>query len=886
MPAGATSGPVTVTVAGQVSNGVAFGVALDTVGPTIVKTYEPLPNSAGWHHAPATVLFACSDAGAGVASCPGPIVFDAEGAGQTVTVTAVDLAGNATTATATVNVDLKPPSVGLTTPTADFSTSAAMVTLVGDVADQLSGVSDVQCQGSTGALVYGTASCAVALEPGRNSVVLLARDAAGHSASVGVTITRVGPTTALRIDPTGQTLLVGEARPLTITNEYGVAESAASWSSADPLVATVDSVGVVTAVSEGTTTITASTAALSATASVTVLAAATWPTGTAQWTVAPSSSYPIQASIYPHRVDETVPDLFTVEPNGAGGYQVRAVSTSGGTLWTGPAPGTPLMGDAFGGVVARSRGTVSALARFAGPATAPPWRYEVAGDFSAPAQGPDGTIYLVETPNGAMDFQTPGVGRFFVALNGQTGEVLARVPLDGYVDATDTYGIESVPRRKVYPPFVSQPVVGEDGRGYIQVAQPSRYEQIWAHYRDVVPSDPNVRLYDIDRRSMTFDYRLSLVSLNGSGAVVTQTVDAVVVTDDDTDGQISSIPTPMPHQTLPDALGGVLVTWRKGLAQTATHFTADGGRQDFPLPNSSTEIVLTGRTEIAVGTSSASTLTPESALAGAGGATAYYRSPGGPLTAVDVATWTPKWTTTQPGVPVMALAEGGVALHDPATGTLSVFDDGGTSIASGPVPGAAPRSALQFGRWEGVGAGYLSSAVGPPLTEAVVSFLAQGGNVQRSNSLRQNHTAIGPAAVEVLRYYNRRSIDTDTEFAGSICRQGSGPFTYYAGIPSQGVYSDGVVPGGCGTGPRVGDYHTHGTIGDDGFSGGDIRKANLDFTPLGYIQYFVATPCGHMDAYVGPPLLDGNGVPRVDVVNPANHRRLRETTDTPIRCVQ
>ena len=54
----------------------------------------PSPNGNGWHNTDVTVTFTCSDALSGVASCPAPITVTAEGAGQVVTGTAVDKAGN------------------------------------------------------------------------------------------------------------------------------------------------------------------------------------------------------------------------------------------------------------------------------------------------------------------------------------------------------------------------------------------------------------------------------------------------------------------------------------------------------------------------------------------------------------------------------------------------------------------------------------------------------------------------------------------------------------------------------------------------------------------------------------------------------------------------
>ena len=86
-------------------------VRVDGVSPTITAQVTPAPNASGWSNAASqTVSFACADALSGIASCTTPQVITAEG--QTpVTGTAVDLAGNSTSITSTVQLDRTPPVV-------------------------------------------------------------------------------------------------------------------------------------------------------------------------------------------------------------------------------------------------------------------------------------------------------------------------------------------------------------------------------------------------------------------------------------------------------------------------------------------------------------------------------------------------------------------------------------------------------------------------------------------------------------------------------------------------------------------------------------------------------------------------------------------------------
>jgi hypothetical protein len=56
------------------------------------------------------VSFSCSDNLSGIASCPPPISVTTEGAGQVITGTAVDKAGNSAAVSVTLNIDKTPPS--------------------------------------------------------------------------------------------------------------------------------------------------------------------------------------------------------------------------------------------------------------------------------------------------------------------------------------------------------------------------------------------------------------------------------------------------------------------------------------------------------------------------------------------------------------------------------------------------------------------------------------------------------------------------------------------------------------------------------------------------------------------------------------------------------
>ncbi|GLY98700.1 Neogenin [Actinoplanes sp. NBRC 103695] len=86
-------------------------VNVDLVAPEVSTTIDGTRNAAGWYRSAPTVRFTCADTVSGVATCPAASTVATQGAGIAVPGTATDLAGNSTTATATVNVDRTAPVV-------------------------------------------------------------------------------------------------------------------------------------------------------------------------------------------------------------------------------------------------------------------------------------------------------------------------------------------------------------------------------------------------------------------------------------------------------------------------------------------------------------------------------------------------------------------------------------------------------------------------------------------------------------------------------------------------------------------------------------------------------------------------------------------------------
>ena len=128
-----------VDVAGN-STSITVYVSVDTTKPAIAYTLSSQPDSYGWYNGPVTVTFQCSDALSGIATCSGPTTLSGNGANQTVTGTATDVAGNtATVTTVGINIDTTAPVVTSVTLSGTIIL-AGTETITAHYTDNLSGV--------------------------------------------------------------------------------------------------------------------------------------------------------------------------------------------------------------------------------------------------------------------------------------------------------------------------------------------------------------------------------------------------------------------------------------------------------------------------------------------------------------------------------------------------------------------------------------------------------------------------------------------------------------------------------------------------------------------------------------------------------------------------
>ena len=604
--------------------------AIDMSPPSIVAEASP-PLASGWMTTPVTVTFRCDD-NSGAVTCPPPVIVSSDGADQLIRGTAVDPAGNQTTASVTISVDLTPPSVTLLNAPDGSSTPDAQILLSGHVTDATSGLADaVRCNGEAVPIFQDAFECLVSLRPGVNSIALQARDVAGHLAAAGVTITRIGTATTLALAPDSRTMVIDEVAAMSLRDEFGAAVANATWSSSDTGIVSLsnDDPPFVTAIGPGHATITALKDGIAAEAAITVDTALLLSPGTTRWTIAPTPGFTMQSPIFTNRVDPTGPDMFIVETQTWGEATLRAVTSEGEVLWKQESPGIPLMGDSFGGVLAGVLYDVNqgadyrAYVRLGKAGGVPPWRYESAGSLLRPAQAPDGTVYAVEYVSGGLDANGDEIwDKHVVVLDGRNGRLLKRVALarevvtftsefDGQVISIKPRIVCASTRHETAPETIG-PIVSNDGRGYLLV------RRHLTHKFDTC-------LEQTGRPQRTIELGVDLIILAPDQEPVVQPIYSNSCDVPIFAPSLCDAP-PFLHQLVPDGVGGVLAVWEpigsiaNGVLTLQTFVTRrseDGSLVETPVEKRTT-IDTVGQAGIA-----------------------YVASSGG-YSAVDVTSWAPE----------------------------------------------------------------------------------------------------------------------------------------------------------------------------------------------------------------------------------------------------
>jgi parallel beta-helix repeat protein len=197
--AGQSVAGIATDKAGNSATFTVSGINIDKTPPTLTGTKDPSPNAHGWNNTDVTVHFTASDALSGVdpAAIPADVVFTAEGAGQSVTRSVTDRAGNtAEAAVGDINIDKTPPVIAgaaTTSPNAN-GWYKEDVTIHFTGSDALSGLASV------------TPDATLAGEGAGQSAAGIATDKAGNSATFavsGINIDKTPPVITVTVPAEG-----------------------------------------------------------------------------------------------------------------------------------------------------------------------------------------------------------------------------------------------------------------------------------------------------------------------------------------------------------------------------------------------------------------------------------------------------------------------------------------------------------------------------------------------------------------------------------------------------------------------------------------------------------------------------------------------------------
>src|SRR5439155_341248 len=132
---------------GSGSTAMPVSYKVDQTLPTISGSAAPAANAAGWNNSDVTVSFSCSDATSTINTCAGPSTLG-EGAAQSASGSATDIAGNTKSATVSgINIDKTDPVATLASrlPAANGDGwNNSDVTVKWDCTDALSGPASAQ----------------------------------------------------------------------------------------------------------------------------------------------------------------------------------------------------------------------------------------------------------------------------------------------------------------------------------------------------------------------------------------------------------------------------------------------------------------------------------------------------------------------------------------------------------------------------------------------------------------------------------------------------------------------------------------------------------------------------------------------------------------------
>ena len=240
---------------------------LTSVGATeqlSAKVYDSNENVI----ADAPVAWSSSDQSVATADANGLVTAVSRG-NTTITATSGSLSANVviTVDLPATQIEIDPPSATLTSVGETKQLSATVYDVNDDI---ITGATVTWESGDTSVATVNTNGLVTAVARG-SAMITAALEGKSDSAAISVEL----PTARVEVDPSTATLTsVGATKQLTAkvfdTNDDIIADASVAWTSDDPSVATVNRMGLVTAIGSGATTITATSDSKSDSATISV----------------------------------------------------------------------------------------------------------------------------------------------------------------------------------------------------------------------------------------------------------------------------------------------------------------------------------------------------------------------------------------------------------------------------------------------------------------------------------------------------------------------------------------------------------------------------------------------------------------------------------------